>query len=594
MNVMATYTITAQLAIRNQRQWRPKYMSFHSAEIAGCENINAIVASGREWAHTGLSEKGEPVMVQPRQRATETASGIARTFGPSTAAFLAGTGLTAALVLILEAFNGASGPLSKSIPLFLLVPVLVASYLGGSVPGIGTALVALFAWDWFFVHPFSRVTIQSFGDLMALMVFLGVAVLTGQLANGVKAAAGEAAHRASTTEAMYELSVALLASNDVSKTLPPIAEGIRRTFNLDACAVLLPDPESTWKTTTVSGSLPDRYRFESSRAIGSTASWAATHGQAITLDDGASATAAHPQRLRMLPLQVSSRQVGILQILSKPGDTLPEADERLLVTLANGIALALEQHRLASEEREAFLAKESDRLKSVLLSSVSHDLRTPLAGIKAASSSLLQHDVAWSDADREAFLTDIDTEVDRLARLVSNLLDLSRIEAGALKPAKEWEGPSELLTETVDRLRVRISTHQVVLRLQEGLRPAFIDAIEVEQIVVNLVENAVRYAPAETEIVVSARTDTDNGSLVISVTDHGPGVPEHLRDRIFDSFFRGNANRGLPGAGMGLAIVKGFAEAHGGTAAVESAEGCGSRFLVTLPSGNRPDGTTAD
>jgi two-component system sensor histidine kinase KdpD len=276
-----------------------------------------------------------------------------------------------------------------------------------------------------------------------------------------------------------------------------------------------------------------------------------------------------------------------LELVHPRGEPPDPEREQLLETLANGIAIALEQERLFNEEQAAELARESDRLKSALLSSVSHDLRTPLAGIKAAASSLLQEDVQWSDQDRRAFLLDIDRESDRLSRLVSNLLDLSRIEAGALRPLKEWEDVSELIDRVLARLDSQLVDHRVQRTVADDLPAIRIDAVQMEQVLTNLIENAAKYSPTGSPIAVGARIRDEPSlglRLELSVTDQGAGIPRAEQTRIFDTFYRlAGAHRRGAGTGMGLAIVKGLVEAHGGRVGLESAPGKGSTFTVSLP-----------
>ena len=288
----------------------------------------------------------------------------------------------------------------------------------------------------------------------------------------------------------------------------------------------------------------------------------------------------------ILPLRVGSRSIGVLELVYKARVPRDREQERLLETFANGAALALEQERLAAEEQVAAVARESDRLKSALLSSVSHDLRTPLAGIKAAASSLLQHDVEWSAEDRDAFAADIDHEADRLTRLVSNLLDLSRIEAGALTADKDWEDVGELVERVARRQTPLLGDHSIVREVAPGLPPIRLDAVQMEQVVTNLLENAAKYSPTGTPITVVARRVQSGGNpaLAIAVTDQGVGIPRAEQGRVFDKFYRVAASaRGTGGTGMGLAIVKGLVEANGGRVAVASTPGEGSTFTVTLP-----------
>jgi two-component system sensor histidine kinase KdpD len=277
----------------------------------------------------------------------------------------------------------------------------------------------------------------------------------------------------------------------------------------------------------------------------------------------------------------------VLTVVQKPNRRPDQDQERLLATFANSVALAVEQERLAVEEQAAAVVRESDRLKSVLLSSVSHDLRTPLAGIKAAIGSLLRRDVQWNAEDRQAFLRDIDGEADRLTRLVSNLLDLSRIEAGSIRPRKEWESIGELILRVTGRLESQLGDHRVLIDVPDGLPLIRIDAVHIEQALTNLLENAAKYSPPGTPITVRSRLadkpDTTS-TLSISVADRGPGIEPAEQSSIFEKFYRvAGSSRPVSGTGMGLAIVKGLVEAHGGRVIVESALGQGSTFTVVLP-----------
>lgn len=505
-------------------------------------------------------------------------------------ALLVGLGLVVALVPILRAFDGANGALGQSLPLFFLVPVLLASAVGGRWPGIAVSVAAVFVWDWFFINPLYQVTVATARDVLALVIFLAVALLTGQLATIARIQTREALQRARTTEALYALSVDLIARRHLAEVLPRLAQHLQEALDLQACAVLLPSGGG-WRTAAVSGDVPADLQVEGNRNAAAIAEWANRTGQSFGYRDGQGTSwETRPvearSRAQFLPVRAGAQAIGVLELIQKPSVVPGASQEQLLTTFANGVALALEQERLAEEERAAELARESDQLKSALLSSVSHDLRTPLAGIKAAASSLLQDDVHWSEEDRRAFALDIDSEADRLTRLVSNLLDLSRIEAGAISPVKEWEDLGDLIHRVVHRLQPRLDDHPVLLDVPENAPPVQLDAVQIEQVLTNLIENAVKYSLPGTPIRV--RADVRDGpagrEALIAVSDEGPGIPVLERDRIFDKFYRlSGAARRAGGTGMGLAIVKGLVDAHGGRVSVENAPGHGSTFIVTLP-----------
>jgi len=510
---------------------------------------------------------------------------------------LSGVALVVALVPLLYVWHGSDpkGPLYLSIPLFFLAPVLIASVAGGRRAGVLVAVVAVVIWDWFFIQPLYTVTVASPRDLLALLVFLVVALLVGQLSNLARRRTEEALQRARGSEALYDLSLALIARREPGDVLVTLTARLRATFGLEACAVLLSDRQpGGWRTAATAGIVPLDLSVERSRNIAATVSWVDESGRTTWvgqmagtgLRDGRLVRPHVRQaRAQFLPLRVGSRSVGVLELVHGSGGL--EADRaHLLETFANGAALALEQARLASEEQAAVVARESDRLKSALLSSVSHDLRTPLAGIKAAASSLLQPDVQWSESDRRAFIQDIDHESDRLTRLVSNLLDLSRIEAGAIRADKEWEDIGELVDRVTHRLAPGLAGHPIRRDIPAGLPPVRLDAVQIEQALTNLLENAAKYSSVGAPIVVAAHLDgaAEAPTMRLSVGDQGVGIPRREQDKIFDTFYRvASTARGARGTGMGLAIVKGLVEANGGRITVASTPGRGSAFTVILP-----------
>ncbi|HWE63207.1 MAG TPA: DUF4118 domain-containing protein, partial [Chloroflexota bacterium] len=295
-------------------------------------------------------------------------------------ATVGGLALVAALVPILGYWHGASGVFGQSLPLFFLVPVLLASVLGGRGAGVLVSCAAVFAWDWFFIPPRYRVTIASVRDVLALVIFLAVALLVGQLSTAARRRAQEALQRAHSSEALYDLSMALIARRDPSEVLPALTQRLRTAFDLEACAILLADVDGRWHTAAQAGRLPADLHVEDSRSLAATVSRVQSRGEECRLGHvrrgpGQSERVRLPragqERARFLPLQIGARSVGVLEVVPR-AEQKPDAErERLLTTFANGAALALEQARLAEEERAAAIARESDRLKSALLSSVS-------------------------------------------------------------------------------------------------------------------------------------------------------------------------------------------------------------------------------
>jgi two-component system sensor histidine kinase KdpD len=244
------------------------------------------------------------------------------------------------------------------------------------------------------------------------------------------------------------------------------------------------------------------------------------------------------------------------------------------------------------ERRQRTMLEQSDRLKSGLLNAVSHDLRTPLASIKGSATALLLPDGNLAADDRTELLETINEEADRLNRLVSNLLDLSRIEAGALRPVLDWYEVPEVIETVVPRLRALLGNRPLRVDVRYDGPAIHIDLLRIEQLLVNLVENAAKYTPPGSTIDLVV-CDGPGQSVRLSVVDHGPGIPERQRARLFRSFQRGRDHSDRhPGTGLGLAICRGIAEAHGGTISFEETPGGGATFTVTLPRVAAREGVT--
>jgi two-component system sensor histidine kinase KdpD len=245
----------------------------------------------------------------------------------------------------------------------------------------------------------------------------------------------------------------------------------------------------------------------------------------------------------------------------------------------------IERTRLRRENLRIEVLQRTDALRSALLSSVSHDLRTPLTSIKASASSLLQEDVQWDEEAQHSFARTIEREADRLNRLVSNLLDMSRIEEGVLKPEKEWYPVSELIYDVVGRLQPLLQERTVSINVPDNVPSVEIDYMQMDQVLTNLIENAIRYTPAAFPITIEVTTK--DAEVIISVADRGPGIPIIDRERIFDKFYRvmdGQRKTTYPsGSGLGLAVAKGLVEAQGGHIWVEARAGGGAVFSLTLP-----------
>ena len=284
-----------------------------------------------------------------------------------------------------------------------------------------------------------------------------------------------------------------------------------------------------------------------------------------------------------MPVRVGDRRLGAV-LLVQPSEHFESADDRLVSAAATQIGLAAERDRLNKEATEAEILRRTDQLRAALLNAVSHDLRTPLATIIASAGSLRQQDVAWTADDRQGFAQAIEEQAERLNRLVGNLLDLSRIEGGILRPQKNWHDLGLLVDDVVRRLASVTLRHRITVSVPDDLPPVLLDAVEIDEVLSNLVENAAKYSPADTEIRIEVRREGE--SVRVVVADRGAGIPADALAHLFDPFYRVMDGQPRPqGLGLGLAIVKGLVEAHGGRVKAENRGGGGARFVFTLPVG---------
>lgn len=286
-----------------------------------------------------------------------------------------------------------------------------------------------------------------------------------------------------------------------------------------------------------------------------------------------------------MPLSTANGTVGVLGLqFEAPGAGLTSDRRRLLEALADQAAVAIERTRLIQAMEQAKLAKETERLQAALLSSISHDLRTPLTSIIGAVTSLLTDRGTYDEATRRDLLWTIQEEAERLNRFVGNLLDVTRLESGALRLHREWVEIEEVIGVASARLARSLSQHRLTVDIQPGLPMLRLDFVLIEQVLVNLLDNAAKYSPPGTTIRLSARREGD--SVVVEVADEGIGIPPADLERIFDKFYRvpGSDRQGA-GLGLGLFICRGIVEAHGGRISARSpaAGGKGTVFTVTFP-----------
>ncbi|HEU5227838.1 MAG TPA: ATP-binding protein, partial [Ktedonobacteraceae bacterium] len=352
---------------------------------------------------------------------------------------------------------------------------------------------------------------------------------------------------------------------------------------------LLPDEEKTAEAVMLQGHIVDLYD-------GSTLSQAGKN-EAHRFKRVVTTKSPGRYYVRLIPLHVSRKVVGVVRLVIEDHSRClsiernVEEQERLnpqtafFWTFLDQAAAVIERERLRRENLQVELLRRTDSLRSALLSSVSHDLRTPLSSIKAAASSLLQEDVQWDEETRRSFALAIERQTDRLNRLVGNLLDMSRIEGGALKPEKEWYPLDELIHDVLGHMQIALQSRDVRVSIPESLPPIELDYLQMDQVLTNLLENALRYTPPGTPIEIAV--EKGDKEVMVSIADDGPGIPKVDQERIFDKFYRvmGTARRETSsmGTGLGLAVCRGLVEVHGGCIWAENRSSGGAVFRFTLP-----------
>jgi two-component system, OmpR family, sensor histidine kinase KdpD len=430
----------------------------------------------------------------------------------------------------IELLKGHIPVLSLAV-LYLLAVLPVAVFLG-LVYGLLVAVASMLAFNFLFLPPLYTFTLADSRNWFALLVFLITAVVVSQLATRSRRQARESA-------LLARIATSLLERGSVSEDLERIAAEAAQALQVEGAAIEL--------------------------------------GSAAEGDEGS------------YPLAAAERRVGTIR-LTRPRPGGGGARRRLLPALASLLGVAIDRERLAQEAYEAEALRRSDAMKTALLRAVSHDLRSPLMAILTSAGALAHGELSLSRADRRELVETILGEAGRLDRLVNNLLDLSRLQAGAAEPEVGLWAVDDLVLQALDGIEA--AAGRVEVSLPEELSPLVrVDLHQVERVVANLVENALRYSPASETVHVQVRAT--GSEVLVRVIDRGPGILPGEAERIFEAFQRGSRTGGVRGAGLGLAIARGFAEANGGRVWVESHEGQGTTFVLALPLVAQPAEVTA-
>lgn len=423
-----------------------------------------------------------------------------------------------------------------------VLSVTVASAVAGLRAGLAASVLSFLALNFFFTEPFHTLTVARPEDLVALVVFLVVSGIVGTLLSTAVSQRARAERREREALLLHRLGTRILSGEPIEGVLGSFARAVTELLPLARCEIrteLTPEPVASERP---------------------------------------SAEAADPE---VIPLVAMGREVGqILLFPELPLRRLADDERNVVQTFASQMGLALEGTRLGVEAANARLEAETNRLRAALFSSVTHDLRTPLASITASVTSLLDKEASFTGEDRRELLDTIRQEAQRLNRLVGNLLDLSRIRAGALVPVKAPASIEEVIEGVVARLQPLLAGHQVRLMLRDNLPPVPMDVVQIDQVLTNLLENAAKFGPPGAPITVSAVRWQD--VVEVRVADRGPGIAPEERERVFEPFVREDRHA-AGGTGLGLSIGRAIVESHGGRTWIEGTPGGGTTVVFQLP-----------
>jgi len=481
----------------------------------------------------------------------------------------------------------ASGVAWLTLPFFELANLVMVYLLGivvvatryGRGPSLAASVLSVAALDFLFVAPVFTFAVSDVRYLFTFAVMLLVGLVTSSLAARIRMQAVAARQREERTAALYAMSRELASTRGVDQLLTIAVRHISEVFRSQV-VVLLPG---------AGGLVPSgggQFALDSNEL--GVAKWVHEHHQPAGLG-----TATLPGAAALyLPLQAPRGPVGVLGVRPADAHALDAPDQlHQLETFANQTALAIERAQLADEAQQAQVRMETERLRNSLLSSVSHDLRTPLATITGAASTILESGSRLDAQTRQELLESVREEADRLNRLVQNLLEMTRLESGALQLRREWHPLEEVIGAALSRLGKELADRRVDTRVPPDLPLVPIDDVLVEQVLVNLLDNAAKYTPRESPIRIMA-TATDR-AVTVEVADRGPGLPRGEEDKVFEKFHRGV--EGGRGVGLGLAIAQGIVKAHGGRIWAQNLPEGGVAFLFTLPlAGTPPAAVPAD
>jgi two-component system sensor histidine kinase KdpD len=432
-----------------------------------------------------------------------------------------------------------------------LVAVVAATLVGGLRGGLVASVLSFLGLNFFFTPPVRTFVVSKGEDLVGLVVFLAVSSLVATLLSQAVSERARAERREHEAWLLYHMSSRLLGGDPLAGVLNQFAADMVELFRLARCEI----------ATTGDDAL----------AVAAPEADGPPRGRGEAVD---------------ITLGTERRTLGTVRLFAEPGSSFGKEELRIAGALVRQAAVAVERSQLQRETRAAHAEAESSRLRAALFSAVTHDLRTPLASIKASATSLLEEGVAFDAASRLDLLHTIVEESDRLNRLIANLLHLARLRAGVLVPDRVPTPIEDVIESVVDRLHQLLRERPVRVRIRDDIPPVPMDVMQIDQVLTNVLENAARYSPEGTPIEVGAARW--HSWVEVRVADAGPGIPEPDRERVMDDFFRRDTVASPGGAGLGLSIARAIVVAHGGSLRIQDTPGGGTTVVFRLPVVERP------
>ena len=481
------------------------------------------------------------------------------------------------ILLVLAAFGISLSirPLispTNLVMVFLLAVILTATFLGRG-PSILASFLSVLVFDFFFVPPYLTFAVSDTEYILTFIGLFSVGLVISELTARTRDQAEVAGRREAETATLYALSRDLSAAEGLDEIVRSVSENISQTFGREV-VIFLPEGENNSRLKPFTPN-PNFTLDDNELAV---AAWSFQHGQPA----GRGTDTLSASDARYIPLKTAEGIVGVLGVKpKKSGDQLTTDQRRLLETFASQAALAIEHARLAEQAQFAQLLQATERLQTALLNSISHDLRTPLVSVTGALSSLAEGGPAMDMEIRQSLVETALEEADRMNRLISNLLNMTRLEAGAMHVVKQPEDIQDVVGTALDNLNTQIGDRKISVKVPNDIPLVPMDFVLIVQVLVNLIDNSLKYSPVDMPIDIQIRQT--NGAIQVQVSDHGMGIPSADLEHIFDKFYRVQRSDQIGGTGLGLSISKGIVDAHGGRIWAENRRGGGAAFFFTLP-----------